>query len=408
MPTLYGSDATASLNNGSDTRTVTFVIKVSKLCNLRCQYCYEFPELANREAISLTQLRSLYRHIADHYYDFMTPVNIEFVWHGGEPLLLGPDFYWTTFDDQTRAFPAAPVFVTNLVQTNLFSLNHDLLKLLYEGFDGVGVSIDLYGGLRRSVAGRDSQAKVIANMERLIEAGVAFGCITVLTKQNIGRAPQIFRFFEEASLSFRLLPVFRGATDPQNEPYALTSEEVLASFQQFFDLWVQSSRPMVIEPLYGYIENLIAGYASEGTGFYNKAAWESIYVVNTDGNLYSYADLYKPELAHGNLFLQPLSQLIRGPGHQRAIKEAEGRMGSVCTACEYFGRACSGYPVAEESPGYGHAAADGTADCVKDRGILKYIERRLYEIGIIDPISGTLKLPPNYEPRFMRVLASGP
>jgi len=36
-----------------------FVMKVSKLCNLRCTYCYEYDELANRERMSLDQLAHL-------------------------------------------------------------------------------------------------------------------------------------------------------------------------------------------------------------------------------------------------------------------------------------------------------------------------------------------------------------
>jgi uncharacterized protein len=354
----------------------------------------------------------MYRHIAQYYSLYPAPVNIEFVWHGGEPLLLGPNFYWTTFNDQTNIFDTPSVSVRNFVQTNLYSLNKELLVLLKYGFDEIGVSLDLYGGLRRTLSGRDSQSKVLANMDRLKEADIPFGCITVLSKRNIDRASQIFRFFERAGISFRVLPIFRGADDQQNEPYALSPEEVLACFRDLFELWIQSPQPIVLEPLFTYTEHVLGSYVGNNTGRYDKADWEYIYVVNIDGLLYSYADLYDPGFAHGNIFETPLRDLVHGCGHRKAINAAEDRMRAACSSCRYFGRACSGYPMAEESPMYGEASSPERASaseamrCVKDRGILEYIEQRLADIGILDPALGSVKLPPKYEPRFMRVLST--
>lgn len=412
MTTLYNPDAGASPVDEATRRRVTFVLKTSKLCNLRCRYCYEFPELDNPHAVNRLQLQAMYQNIAEHYSRCSTPVEIEFAWHGGEPLLLGADFYWATFDDQTKVFDDERVSITNLVQTNLAVIDSQLIKLLYEGFDGVGVSIDLFGGLRVSSAGKDSQDKVLRNMDQLRKAGVEFGCITVLNKQNLCHAAQIFKFFQRAGISFRLLPIFRGATDAQNDDYSLTPVQVLESLKEFFELWVGSSTPIVIEPLFTYAENLLAARLSDLTNRpnnanwhrYDKADWESIYIVNTDGSLYSYADVYKPELSHGNIFQNALSELVLGAGHRRAIDAAESRMKSVCPGCRHFGRGCGGYPVAEESPNSGEITQDNNVSCVKDQGILDYIERRLCEMGLIDPISGRVNLPPDYRPRFMRGL----
>jgi uncharacterized protein len=412
MPTLYNAEVGGSLRNNAARRRVTFVLKTSKLCNLRCRYCYEFPELGNRRAVSRSQLYALYQNIADHYSRYLTPVEVEFAWHGGEPLLLGPDFYWATFDDQTKVFGDERILITNLVQTNLAVINEHLIKLLYEGFDGVGVSIDLFGGLRVSSADKDSQEKVLRNMDQLRKAGVDFGCITVLSRQNVSRASQIFKFFQRAGISFRLLPVFRGATDTQNDDYSLAPEQVLESFKEFFGLWIGSSTPIVIEPLFTYTENLLAARSwheettpSNANWYrYDKAAWESIYIVNTDGNLYSYADVYNPSLSHGNIFERSLSELILSAGHHRAIQAAEARMNSVCPRCRHFGKGCGGYPVAEEAPNSGGVVQDNTVSCVKDQGILDYIERRLCDMGLIDLVSGRVNLPYNYKPRFLRGL----
>jgi len=69
-------------------RNVEWVVKISKLCNLRCTYCYEFPFLGNPERMSLHDLFRMFQHIADYYSD--NPKRMDFVWHGGEPLLRLP------------------------------------------------------------------------------------------------------------------------------------------------------------------------------------------------------------------------------------------------------------------------------------------------------------------------------
>ena len=248
MPTLYESQSVGKTLLADKQRQVSFVIKTSKLCNLRCNYCYEYPELGNSHAISLSQLQAMYTHIADYYYRCAHPVEIEFIWHGGEPLLLGTEYFWKTFDDQTKIFTDDHISFKNLVQTNLLHLDDKLIKLLYEGFDAVGVSIDLFGGLRVNQSGIDSQKRVLDNMDRLRQAGVDFGCICVLNKQNINKASEIYRFFEKAGISFRLLPIFKGATDAQNEVLALSAEEILETLKKFFDFWLNGSNPIIVEP----------------------------------------------------------------------------------------------------------------------------------------------------------------
>jgi hypothetical protein len=66
-------------------------MKASKFCNLRCQYCYEFPELDDKTAMSIEQLKHGFEAIARLFGG--SDRVMDFVWHGGEPLLQAPEFY---------------------------------------------------------------------------------------------------------------------------------------------------------------------------------------------------------------------------------------------------------------------------------------------------------------------------
>lgn len=376
----------------SEARQVQFVIKTSKLCNLRCRYCYEYLELSDRTTIALEQLDKMYHHIANYYSQIDLGTEIQFVWHGGEPLLQSPDYYWRTFDHQQQIFGELASSVTNVVQTNLTTLNKESIRLLSEGFDGVGVSVDLFGGLRVKQSGVDSLLTVLKNMDRLLNANVSFGCITVLTKLNLPYLQEIFKFYEKMKLHFRILPLFNGAFEGQHQGFEITPQEVLQAFCSLVDIWMESQNMVMILPIMEYIEIILRHYSCDSQPyFYDKKEWESIYVVNVNGDIYSYGDAYKPEFCHGNLFQTPLKNIILSPVHQKVISAAEERMMSVCTSCQYFG-SCSGYPMAEEAIINNQLDEEGNIDCIIEKGILRHIESRLIQAGIIEPISRKINI----------------
>ncbi|AUS99852.1 radical SAM protein [Nostoc sp. CENA543] len=365
-------------------KLVQFVIKTSKHCNLRCRYCYEYEGLADKTAITLEQIESLFRHVADYYRNLDFPVDIEFIWHGGEPLLQHPSFYWQAFDIQNQIFDHPSDRVTNAVQTNLTLLDRERLRLLSEGFDYVGVSIDLFGGLRVYQTELESQDRVLKNMDKLLDAGIRFGCITVLSKRNIDRIADIYQFYRSMDLSARILPLFKGAFDNQHAGFEITAYETLAAYKKLFDLWISDDKFVSITPISDAIQQVVYHYTPDApTVFYDKREWECIYLVNTDGNLYSYADAYNPERSHGNIFTTPMNQLIDNEQHWRIVSDAESRIEQTCSNCQYFG-SCSGYPMAEGSREYYEVDDRGIMQCIVEQGILKYIDFRFREIGIID------------------------
>lgn len=377
-------------------KRVQFVIKSSKFCNLRCRYCYEYAELGNREAIAPEQLDKMYAHIASYYSRLDRPVDIQFIWHGGEPLLQHPDYYWRTFDRQQQIFGELASSVTNTVQTNLTVLNNKHIHLLREGFDGVGVSVDLFGGLRVNQADKDSLQVVLANMDRLQSEKINFGCITVLTKLNLPYLEEIYKFYEKIKIPFRVLPLFNGAFDGQHQGYEIDANEVLNAYRTLFDLWLESKSSVRVRPIIDYIKPVIRHYIPNAQpDFYNKREWEYMYLVNVNGDIYSYADAYNSEFCHGNLFETPLENIVLSAGHEKAIMAAEKRMASACHSCEYFGR-CSGYPVAEESVIHNQVDTDGNAQCTKEKGIFQYIEKRFKETGIINPITRKVNINQDY------------
>jgi uncharacterized protein len=345
-------------------RQAQLVIKSSKHCNLRCSYCYEMAELHKREAMSREDLRRIYQNVRGYYLDLDRAqglrTEVRFIWHGGEPLLLPPQFYWDTFADQQEIF-GEDLPTSNLVQTNLTVLCDERLRLLRDGFDSVGVSIDLFGGLRVNLNGRDQQHRVLRNMEVLRKSGVPFGCITVLTRANLRHVEQIYRFFEKAGISFRVLPLFDGAYADQHSRYDLSSQEIAEAYKQFIDLWLQGTGEIQITPLNNYIQSVVH-HLTEGVPprYLDRRSFTPSILVNTNGDCYCSGDPYgDPEWTLGNLITTPLAEIVAGERMDKACRAAEARMALNCTRCKYFG-SCSGFPIVEEDTPCARTCATGT------------------------------------------------
>lgn len=382
------------------TRSVTYVIKTSKLCNLRCRYCYEMADLGKRDRMSRDQLRSMYRNIFDFYTSAdrrdHAITEVTFVWHGGEPLLSDPSYYWQTFADQAEIF-GDQLLRKNVVQTNLTILDTERLRLLSHGFDSVGVSIDLFGELRVNTAGRELQKLVLRNMDRLREEGINFGCITVLHRGNISELDRIWRFYEQAGISFRTLPLFQGASAEQNTPFALSGEEIATAMCRLVDLWLTSDNPVSILPISEQTQALMAHLSGdpEQRRYYDKREWPWAVLVNTDGTCFTDGDPYgDPEWALGNIFDEPLAGIFASPAYERSVIETEKRIAANCLSCPFFG-GCTGRPIGDTADNI-YEYVDGIGVCQIDRTVLTHLQSRLQQAGLIT--ENRLNLPTGLQP----------
>ncbi|TMJ35754.1 MAG: radical SAM protein [Alphaproteobacteria bacterium] len=161
-----------------------FVVKVTKYCNLRCDYCYEFPHLGDKSRMRLEQLRLLFENIKRSIAELAVE-DINFIWHGGEPLLVPLEFYEQLALIEKDVF-GSQFSCKNTIQTNLTVLTARHIKFLREGFfDDIGVSFDVYGDQRIDTSGKSRTDAVRANMQTLLDNQIEFAAIAVLTKVGI-------------------------------------------------------------------------------------------------------------------------------------------------------------------------------------------------------------------------------
>jgi uncharacterized protein len=234
-------------------------------------------------------------------------------------------------------------------------------------------------------------------MQRMLDAGVRFGCITVLHRFTAPRVEAIFEFFYELGISFRLLPIYRTGFEHQQDSLGLTDAEIVEAFKKVTDLWFEMKGFLQVRPIEDYVSNVLRRYAGPHlrNDFYNKRNGEVLFIVDTDGAVYSNADAYGSEYCYGNIFENSLGDLLGGHGYERAITASEERMHLTCSKCNFHG-ACSGFFMGEATPEQRYLDDQGQLKCGIALPLHRYIEQKLAAHGILDVATNSLdrsKLP---------------
>jgi uncharacterized protein len=328
-------------------------VKASKLCNLRCRYCYEWAELGNTARLSLdgwTRLLGVIRQYHERHAGELNPrFQTCIVWHGGEPMLLPLAYFEQVMELQhrilgTRALRRGDYI--NALQTNAYTLDDRKLDLLQRERFHIGVSMDVVGGVRLSARGTPTEDVVVANMDRLRRRGIPFGAIVVLARHTCSDIVAIYDFYETIGTSLRVLPLFDAPLNTPQAPFHATSAEMAAALCRLFDHWAPRRHRISVAPLNDYARTVYLRIVGGRQLPYDRRRGEWAWLVNTDGTLYQVRDAYQASRALGNIFTDSLDGVLGSVVYRDSLDRDEALFERHCGPCRYRG-ACNSLPLFE-------------------------------------------------------------
>jgi uncharacterized protein len=354
---------------------VNLVLKLSKLCNLRCTYCYEYEHLADPARMPLDGLAYFLAGLGEYLARLPAPPALEFALHGGEPLLLPADYLRAVVGLQREHLGRHSIAFRNSVQTNLYRVPDERLELLAELEMGLGVSLDVHGGARVDAQGRDAEARVQTQLRSLLASPLGrrlrVGGISVLHAGNWERAADTYAFFAGLELDYRILPIF-SMHEPaaRLRPLMLQPAQVVQALQavQRAQLGWRGARQIRVYPLDDYLQAALAQLAGHAPPPPAPADLEWALIINTDGRVYTHAEAYVEGQALGQAFSEPVASWLHGPVRARLQQERAARA-AVCRACE-AGDHCSRLPMTEALPSERTRDAQGQLVCAVARPMI--------------------------------------
>jgi uncharacterized protein len=222
---------------------------------MACRYCD--ADIYSHKRISFEVLAHLVKKA------LKTGADVNFVWHGGEPLLLGKEFYRKAVWLQQR-FKLPHQRVTNSLQTNGTLLDEGWLDFFDQTGFSIGLSLDgpaqLHDKHRVLAKGPGSFEKVMLAARLMKERNRKFGVLAVVTEDTIRLgAKELFRFFVDNGLKKFDLLCQQPALNVGRGEYI--SRHIQSRFLgDVFDLWLAEDDPEVcIREFDSILRRLIGG-----------------------------------------------------------------------------------------------------------------------------------------------------
>ncbi|MFH0966056.1 MAG: TIGR04083 family peptide-modifying radical SAM enzyme, partial [Methanobacteriota archaeon] len=185
-------------------------------CPASCKYCWSSEE--GSPVMSLDTMRKTAFWLSGLRDD---PVTITF--HGGEPLLAGPDFF-------KEALPLlAEQLIKNTpsfaIQTNLWKMTNEMAEIFAAYHIPIGSSIDGPETLTNMQRGDGYFRKTMAGYEIAKAHGLDVRFICTFTNQSVQSKDEIIRFFREKGFTLKLHPALPSLRSEDPKHWALSPEE---------------------------------------------------------------------------------------------------------------------------------------------------------------------------------------
>ncbi|MCE9613996.1 MAG: anaerobic sulfatase maturase [Lentisphaerae bacterium] len=305
-------------------------------CNLQCNYCFYtrkcalFPDTARHRMTTEVLERTIASYMATSQPTY------SFGWQGGEPTLMGLDFYRHAVALQQR-FGSRGALVANGFQTNATLLDDAFASFLAAYNFLVGVSLDgpadLHDQYRRHAAGRGSHADVMRGIDCLRRAKVEFNILILVSAANVGHARTVYRNLTDQGLLFhQYIPCVEMQADGSPAPYTITASDWGQFLCDLFDVWHPAdARRVSIRNFDAILAKLVDGQDAVCTMARNCCQYV---VVEHNGNVYPCDFFVEPELLLGNVIRDDWPGMSASPVY-REFGARKARWHPACDDCEF-------------------------------------------------------------------------
>ncbi len=327
------------------------------VCNLGCDYCYYLSKsgLLSTDSgwrISEETLEDFVRQ----YIGQQNARQIVFSWQGGEPSLLGLDFFHRVVALQKKYAPAH-VRIENDLQTNGTLLDDDWCDFLRQNDFLVGLSIDgpreLHDAYRKYRGGAGSFDRVMESARLLRKHGVRFATLTVVNNVNGKHPLDVYRFLrdEVESRQMQFIPIVEplnftttaptwpATPDMPLAPWCVGSEEYGDFLIAIFDEWYAVDLGKIYVPFFDSAVEQWMGRPSP-LCIFSPICGKGL-AMEHNGDVYACDHYVYPEYKLGNIAERPLVEMALSPGQENFGYAKDCSLPGRCRRCRWL-FACSG------------------------------------------------------------------
>lgn len=326
-----------------------FVKPFGAICNLDCGYCYYLKksDLYPKSGPLRMDEGLLERYIVQHIEACPKPL-IAFSWHGGEPTLLGLDYFRKIVELQKKHQPVGRRII-NGIQTNGTLIDEAWSSFFAaEGFY-VGLSLDgpreFHDHYRVTKGGKPTHKQVMHAYKLLRKYRVACDILCVLNDHNVRYPIQLYRFFKEIGVEhLQFLPVVEPVGDEKRKVSRHTvPPEAYGSFlSTVFDEWVRQDIGRIV--IQTFDEALKAACGLDHALCIFRETCGDVAVLEHNGDFYACDHFVDAQHHLGNLHETSLVTMLESPALREFGDAKRAGLPRYCMECEVLSMCNGGCP----------------------------------------------------------------
>jgi uncharacterized protein len=357
-PNLQNKMDTIAMH-GSPAKPLAFHIMtkpIGPICNLDCKYCFYlekeklYPSRPGHSDWKMADdvLESYVRQ----YIEAQAADTISFAWQGGEPTLLGVDYFRRVVELQAKY--ANGKRIENAFQTNGVLLDDEWGEFLAANKFLVGLSIDgpreLHDRYRVDKGGQPTFGRVLAGLNMLKKHAVEFNTLTVVGRHNSRQPLEVYRFLREIGSGYmQFIPVVervaRNVDDsdlvliaPSDSASARVSEWSVEPLEYgkflctIFDEWVRNDVACYYVQIFDVALETWLGLPASLCVF--RETCGSAMAMEHNGDLYSCDHFVYPENKLGNIMDSPLESLVTSAQQTKFGLDKRDSLPRFCRECD--------------------------------------------------------------------------
>ena len=317
---------------------LSFLLKpTSSDCNLFCDYCFyrktaaDYPETAVHRMTEHT-----FRTLVEKA-QILDRKSVSYIWQGGEPMLMGLDFYRMVLEIQGE-YKQPGQQITNTIQTNAVSINDDWAQFFKRNNFLVGVSLDgprhLYDIHRFTRTKSSVFDRVVTACDILDKYRVEYNILAVVNNDTVHYPEEIYSYFRDKNFYYLQFIECFEVIDTEVAPFSVDPQVFGHFLCHLFDLWLRDGYPHVSIRLFDNYLQYKSGMVPECCMYKNECG--EYFVVEHNGDIFPCDFFVTKEWMLGNIHDESINDLINSPkrnefANKRNITQEE------CEVCPWLG-----------------------------------------------------------------------
>lgn len=311
-------------------------------CNLDCAYCFFLDKASlypgsDFRMSSVVQEQYIRQLIESHQTD-----DVNIAWQGGEPTLMGLDFFRHSLD-LVEKYRRPGMRFLHTMQTNGTLLDDAWAEFFKKHNFLIGISLDgpkeLHDVYRLDKGGHPTFDQVMRGLRLLQKHGVDYNILTAVNQVNADYPLEVYRFLrEEAGTTWmQFIPVVERTQENQQINSPVSDRSVLpAQFGRFlsviFDEWVRHDVGSIfVQTFEATLRNWL-GMNSSGMCVFNETCGTGL-ALEHNGDLYSCDHFVDPDYLLGNIQDIHIINMVSSDRQRKFGSDKRDSLPGYCRDC---------------------------------------------------------------------------